>query len=915
MGSEFDSVPATETQCAFGRSTGEGLLQLAARWPALSMEAPEAFWRDFGKARLLREIAQDAAVLTEAEASRWAGRAPPLPGGEYLDSQALHKIWNDIGEAVRAYSDSNGGSLQKALVCFLPEWQTLGRICLSLAETNVDAARPFAMLATYTTKLSGNGKPQHMPLARVFATPLAASQVAAKIGAALAAAVECSSFVRETVESRRIFQTHALTAKEAYRFLCEIPLMEKGGLMVRVPSWWDVAGSRRVRVKVTVGGAKARGVGLGALVDFKVSLALGGQEISEAQWQSLQEAAGGLAFVGGQWVEADTTKINGVLDHWRRLESLVAREGLSFAHAMRLLSGAPGNPGREAQGTDVSQAQTRSWSELSSGDWLKEAVASLLNPGNAAVPELCADFRASLRPYQRTGLAWLWRLFDLGLGGCLADDMGLGKTIQVLALFSAIKRAKAACGPHLIIAPMTLIANWKAEAAKFAPGLNVFVAHSSETPQSIVERGGPDPATTDVVITTYGAISRYKWLATSSWAMIVLDEAQAIKNPAALQTLAAKGLSGSHRLALTGTPIENHPLDLWSIFDFINPGLLGTAAQFTAFLGETPERGDHSQAHAYEALRSLVRPYILRRLKQDRRIIADLPEKTEIEVNCILTPPQVALYERIVNDLKNDLKKVTKEIQRKGVVLSALTKLKQVCDHPTLVTGNGGFASSSSGKLQKLIHTANEIASRQEKLIVFTQFRAMTEAIERELAYVFGRPGLVLHGGTAARSRAAMVDDFQREDGPPFFVLSLRAGGTGLTLTAASHVIHFDRWWNPAVEDQATDRAFRIGQRRNVLVHKFTSIGTIEAKVAELIARKRQVAGVLLGGALAGLSVTELSDQALLELVSFDMSKREPCLDGDDEWKESQPKNPMKGRGARAHANQPLNNVSRETRW
>jgi non-specific serine/threonine protein kinase len=577
------------------------------------------------------------------------------------------------------------------------------------------------------------------------------------------------------------------------------------------------------------------------------------------------------------------------------------------------------------------------WSAVTPGAWLRSTLAQLSGetrdgalalpdqqaqqdtgllkdlPGDA--PQLLAQssalaldglLQAKLRPYQTAGLQWLWTLHQLGIGGCLADDMGLGKTLQVLALLLAIAKQRRSTKaikspPHLIVAPATLIGNWEAEAAKFAPSLRLFIAHRSRQssqslqtqPKECAHSDNHTDNSVDVVITTYGSLLRYSWLSEGSWSTVVLDEAQAIKNPAAQQTQAVKSLKSRHRLALTGTPVENRPADLWSLFDFLNPGLLGTLSAFEAHLRAQKaqqadlEAGKPGELVPYAQVRALIQPYLLRRLKTDPKIISDLPPKTELTVRCTLTPQQAALYARVVDELRNELRNELGQqphqqssnddrhderqaMQRRGAVLSALLKLKQICSHPSLVMGDGVFSAAGSGKLRRLLEIADEIAQRQEKLLVFTQFRAMTTVLAQQLSHLFGRPGCVLHGDTPVAERQALVERFQKNDGPPFFVLSVKAGGTGLTLTQAAHVIHYDRWWNPAVEDQATDRAYRIGQKQPVMVHKFVCMGTIEAKIADLLASKRQLADALLSGNNE-LNLTELDDEALLRLMTLDL--------------------------------------------
>jgi non-specific serine/threonine protein kinase len=456
--------------------------------------------------------------------------------------------------------------------------------------------------------------------------------------------------------------------------------------------------------------------------------------------------------------------------------------------------------------------------------------------------------------------------------------MGLGKTIQVLALLLVLKRRRSQSsqtdepgGSSLVIVPASLIANWRAEIQRFAPSLAVFYAHPAETPSEALARAAKAPAKTlagqDLVITSYAMAMRLAWFKEVNWSLVILDEAQAIKNPGARQSRVVRELRCRHRIALSGTPIENRLSDLWSLFDFLCPGLLGGAKEFAAFV-KSRSQSDRNQ---FAPLRRLVRPYILRRLKTDKRIITDLPDKTEVTAFCPLTRRQAALYQQAVAELAERLEGPEVEgIQRRGIILAFLTRFKQICNHPSQWLGDGTYAPAESGKFNRLRELGEEIASRQEKVLVFTQYREITDPLARHLAEVFGQPGLILHGGTAVGKRKELVDAFQREGGPPFFVLSLKAGGTGLNLTAASHVIHFDRWWNPAVENQATDRAFRIGQKRNVMVHKFTCRGTLEERIQEVLASKSALAEDVLGEGGERL-LTEMSNSELLRFVALDI--------------------------------------------
>jgi non-specific serine/threonine protein kinase len=608
---------------------------------------------------------------------------------------------------------------------------------------------------------------------------------------------------------------------------------------------------------VTIGNEKKNVLGPEAILDFQVTMAVGDDVLTESERKALLAGGDGLAFLKGQWVEVNRERLSEALAHWKRVEQDAADHGISFVEGMRLLAGA--SAGLDAQ----DDPDVRAWSFAEPGTWLKDLLAQLRSPDALSAPLPAAGLHAVLRRYQETGVQWLGLLSRLGLGACLADDMGLGKTVQVIALLLAMKTEHR--GPSLVVLPASLLANWKAEIERFAPSLEARFLHSSVEAEDAVT-GPADLAQADVVLTTYGMVVRQAWLEEVSWNAVILDEAQAIKNPGARQTKAVKRLRARARITLTGTPVENRLTDLWSLFDFLCPGLLGSAARFARYAKSLGGGGDR-----YAPLRALVQPYILRRMKTDRSVIADLPEKTEMTAFCGLTKLQAALYQKVVDRMTDELEG-TDGISRRGVILSTLLRLKQVCNHPAQMRGDAQWAPDQSGKFLRLGELCDEIASRQERVLVFTQFREATEPLASFLAGIFGRPGLVLHGGTPVKDRQKLVAAFQADDGPPFFVLSLKAGGTGLNLTAASHVVHFDRWWNPAVENQATDRAFRIGQKKNVLVHPFVCQGTVEEKIAALIEEKTAMARDLLDTSGEAL-LTEMSDEQLMATVALDIER------------------------------------------
>jgi superfamily II DNA or RNA helicase len=894
-------APGRRIRAAFERGQGEGLLHLGANEARTVLPPALAFWRELGRhfvaalcslpdLEALREDADPEPRPGELE--RLADSAPPLPGGEYLSAAVLGALWGEVLRAFRAEISATKRSVQEWLAARDPAWSVVGRVHLHLAENRRDAERPFAFLATYTTGLDAGGRPRHRQLGDAV-REASSSGGAADRRRLLALlqpvhrASEQSALVKALADSGALFQAQAWTPPEAHRFLREVPALEASGVIVRVPEWWSGRMGPRPRVTVTVGDRPPAGLGIDALLDFDVSLTLDGETLTADELRRLREAGSGLVLLKGRWVEVDQARLDELLFRWKVAQQN-ADEGLGFVEAMRLLAGADLSP--EVAVLD----EEREWTGVRAGEWLSHALAALrlqANGHDAADP---ADLlRTALRGYQRDGVRWLFTLSRLGLGGCLADDMGLGKTIQVLALLLLLGKDRTVPGPHLLVAPASLLANWKAEAERFAPSLRVLVAHPSAMARDALQALRPeDLARADLVVVSYGSVHRFPWIGEVRWGLVALDEAQAVKNPAAKASRAVKALRSRMRVALTGTPVENRAGDLWSIFDFVNPGLLGSARDFGRYLKLAAAAEAAPDAPAadgakglvrpsrYGALRELVRPYLLRRLKTDPAVIRDLPEKTEVKTYCALTNTQAVLYADTVESLARELAQVAPgadAMRRRGIVLSYLLRLKQICNHPSHWLGDGEWRPDASGKFARLAELAETIGSRQEKALVFTQFREITAPLARWLATAFGRPGLVLHGATRVRERAELVRRFQEDEAVPFFVLSLKAGGTGLNLTAANHVIHFDRWWNPAVENQATDRAFRIGQKKGVLVHKLVCRGTVEERIDAILEDKQRLSRELLEGG-DELRLSELGDRELLRIVSLDL--RSATLDG-----------------------------------
>ncbi len=875
---ERDAVTGAEgsaVAAAFTGGAGRGVLHLGAAVVGTSLPPAFAYFRELGHELVARACAHpELETLRERvridppleRLRQMADAVPPILGAEYVTVDALAAVWQQAADALRDELAPWRGPIAEWLHGQNAAWSTVGRVCFHLAENKRDLEAPFAFLATYTTRLSAKGAPQHRPLGHALEESRAAKDRDRLLALLLPVqrAAERSTLVRQLVDKGDVYHPLRWSPREAHEFLQEIPALEAAGVMVRVPDWWNPRTPPRAQVRVTVGGRAPSQLGTDAMLDFSMQVVLDGEPLTSEERRDILQATEGLVLIKGRWVEADGARLRDVLNQWKQVERTAQRDGVSFHEAMRLVAGGPGSSDDAGEVVEA----TRRWTRIEPGPWMKNLLDGLRSPDTLAAVDAGGELRASLRPYQRVGVQWLWWAHELGLGVCLADDMGLGKTLQVLALLLLRRKASARL-PALLVVPASLVANWMTEAERFCPSLRVIVAHAASTGAAELEALRPeDIDTADAVLTTYGSLGRIPWLLEREWGLCVLDEAQAIKNPGARQTRVTKTLRARARLALTGTPVENRLGDLWSLFDFLAPGLLGTAKQFGASTKRMAER----ETDGYAPLRRLVGPYILRRLKTDKRVIADLPEKTEVTAFCGLTKTQAALYQRAVDELARTLDEA-EGIARRGAVLAALLRFKQICNHPSHWLGDGVWAPDASGKLARLREICEPIAARQEKALVFTQFREMTAPLAAFLATLFGRQGLVLHGSVPVKQRKALVDAFQDEAGPPFFVLSLKAGGTGLNLTAASHVVHFDRWWNPAVENQATDRAFRIGQKRNVLVHKLVCRGTVEERIDALIASKRALAdSVAPGGGDGEVNLTTLPNDALMRLVGLDLA-------------------------------------------
>jgi len=669
-------------------------------------------------------------------------------------------------------------------------------------------------------------------------------ELLAGLGAAARLFSELEDALREAAPAEVKMDTSG-----AFRFLKETgPLLAGAGFGVLLPDWVRKA---RLGLKLTTrsqsagsspAGAGVARFGLGDLVDFRYDVAVGDEALDPAELAELARLKVPLVRLRGQWVELDDAHLKAALKFLERNQAGTMTAADALTAGLGLGLGGPEAPDEEVPLVGV---DADGWL----GDLLSGQADRRLRP--MATP---ASFSGQLRPYQERGLSWLSFLGELGLGGILADDMGLGKTIQLLSLVAGQPEGR----PTLLVCPMSLVGNWQREAARFTPDLRVHVHHGADRldGESLTEA----LAGADLVITTYGVATRDQAaLGQVNWARVVCDEAQNIKNHTTKQARAVRALPAAARIALTGTPVENRLSELWSIMEFTNPGLLGPAQRFRERYAVPIER--HGSPEAAQSLRRITQPFVLRRLKTDKTIISDLPDKQEMKVFCNLTPEQASLYQATVTDMLSRIEEAEDDISRRGLVLATMAKLKQVCNHPAHLLGDGSRLAGRSGKLARLEEICDEIVAEGDKALCFTQYAEFGRMLQPHLAARLGCPVLFLHGGTTKKQRDAMVAGFAELDEPALFLLSLKAGGTGLNLTAASHVIHVDRWWNPAVEDQATDRAFRIGQRRNVQVRKFVCIGTLEERIDAMIEEKKALADQIVGtgeGWLTELSVDDL---------------------------------------------------------
>ena len=852
---------------AFAAGAGRGMLDLL-RYGVPAGGAPVLHWlRERARERMMltlrilrRGEPGELSPLPGARLAALLEAMPPLAAGQVsagMLGEWLASLWPALQELARRECCTPAEWLAR-----LGEgWQQLGSICFHLAENAGEQAEsaPFAFLATYVHKVGQDGKARHMPLGHA-ATALANDREALlALLRPLQAAAEKNPFLRGIINSQDIYKPCAWSARQAYAYLEALPVLEDAGIETRMVNLWKSPPPRvelevRAELQESKPGA-APAVNINSLLRFSPHIVLGDHQLTEEEWQALLAGDEGLVRFRGEWVRLDKEKLTRLLESWRQATRM-AHAGIPLLVGLRYLMG------RRSEALPALPAPENGM-HTALGARLALALSNL-HFGDAA-PQLPDSLAHILRPYQRDGVRFLANVTESGFGACLADDMGLGKTLQVIAWLTHLQSRGAlgeeGQGAALIIAPASLLTNWQQELARFAPQLRVITLHpyALNRQQATLLHSNPGWLLrhAHVALTTYGIATREEALAGIEYPALILDEAQAIKSTTSQRTRAILRLSSPRRVAITGTPVENSLTELRSIFEYLNPGLLGTEKEFNALVRD--------MGNDYAPLRRLVRPFLLRRLKTDPALLPDLPPKSEQPAWCLLTPEQARLYAHEVENLRAVVAEPDPRT-RLTLILPILGRLKQICNHPAQYLGESFYDPAASGKFVRLGHLARRICFAGEACLIFTQYRSIIPALHDFLEDIFGTPGLTLHGGTPIEERQRLVESFQAQGGPPFIILSLKAAGTGLTLTRARHVIHFDRWWNPAVENQASDRAHRLGQTQPVIIHPLICKGTIEENIHNMLRRKTAMADALLAGGLEKL-LLHLSAEELLQII------------------------------------------------
>ncbi len=753
---------------------------------------------------------------------------PMIIGHEFIDSSWILNQQFKFNELLKQEIEISGKEPIEYLISKGIDLVIPSRIYFHLVENMERTEYPFAFLATYTAK-HGN-KIVHFPLKNALSEFRDNTKALDLLISSLNKAARESVFVTKYLESGDIYFPVKMSEEDAYSFLKEVDIFEKCGIVCRIPKWYTESQSK-IRIDMDEKMLFSGGyLSQAKLNYFSPNLVYKGVEISVQDAKTLLEQKEGLEFIKGRWVDNDHHELKMLLDEYE----LYSGDGTTLLEILR-----------SKAGINASDTECPICVEFTREDWLQRYIGKCFEQS-----KLPKKFDSILRTYQKDAFSWLWGMYNLGFGVCLADDMGLGKTVEVISFL--IKYHNTKDGHVLIIVPATLIANWQDEVNKFAPEMDVFVLRGSNVPKEGTYKSF-------ITITTYQTAMRADYLNTVYWDVIILDEAQAIKNYYTSQTKRIKSLNAGMKIAMTGTPIENNVLELWSIFDFLNPGLLGSREQFKKLYASNPE--------AHKRIKELIQPFVLRRVKTDKSIISDLPEKNEIDVIINMTKDQIVLYNKVIEDMNNAIASLKDKRQGQILVLSAMMKLKQICNHPSQYYGLQDYEEQMSGKFIELRNICETIYAKREKVLVFTQFKEIIPALNSVLENVFHQAGATIDGDTNMARRNQYVTEFQ-SGLYPYMVLSLKTAGVGLNLTATQNVIHFDRWWNPAVENQATDRAYRIGQKNDVTVYKFVTANTIEEVVNSMLKDKQNMADEYIND-LDNNVLSKLSTEELLRVVSY----------------------------------------------
>ncbi|WP_156286174.1 DEAD/DEAH box helicase [Oceanivirga salmonicida] len=758
-------------------------------------------------------------------------------GAEYINEIWIDNFWNELLRVFNMQVLEYKGSIKEYIENKNSNLHIADKIFFHLVE-NKDEKYPFAFMATYSSK-NNEKKTYHKPIEHALIKYKNETSKLVELLSTVLKVSGKSKFIKSLLESGEFFKPIKLNSEEALIFLNEIPLYQENNIVCRIPNWWR---KKHKFFQVSFKVDEKSFLGVNSILSFNPTAMLNENSLSKKELKEFLKMAEGLVKFKGEWVNINH-------EHIKDLINILENEETSKDYTVKdIISMQFGENSKFDESTSI---KTQNFL-----NHLKYILDKRQNTKDFKIP---TSIKAKFRNYQKDGYKWLMNMYSLGFGACLADDMGLGKTLQVLALLENIKKKSKETA--LLVVPASLISNWENEIAKFAPKLKYKILHNlygDFDKENIIEKN------IFLYITTYNMVKKLENLKDIKWHLIVLDESQAIKNPNTKQTKAIKALKSDIRFAMTGTPIENNLGDLWSLFDFINPGLLGTQKSFKDFSKRIIEDKNN-----IIKLRRTVNPFILRRLKTDKKIISDLPEKIEIKDYVNLTDKQIVLYEKIVNDLSHNIN-IVEGMKKRGLIMNSIVKLKQICNHPSHYLGISKYNAKDSGKFEYLNNILKTIYDKREKVLIFTQYTEIIPYLDEYLTKLFDKKGLVIHGKIPVKKRGKIVDEFNNSDYIPYMILSLKSAGVGLNLTSANHVIHFDRWWNPAVENQATDRAYRIGQDKEVIVRKFITKGTIEEKIDKMIDEKKQISEDVLSSA-DDKWISEMSDKEIMDLVKLDI--------------------------------------------